>query len=70
MIGDKCAPINEIKRREILLKNTKAKRAGRNFAFPETITILMIMALVLLVPSSGPVGNYSDMLSQPTPRLS
>lgn len=49
------------------MKNTKAKRPERRFAFPETITILLVMALVLLVPSSGPVENYSDMLSQPTP---
>lgn len=42
----------------------KKKKA---FRFPAVLVLLAVAALVLLAPSSGPVGNVSDLLSDPTP---
>jgi len=45
------------------LKHTRRK----TFRFPALLTLLAVAALVLLVPSSGPKANVSDMLSTPSP---
>jgi len=46
-------------------KNSRHAKAQRRFDFPAPLTLLLIAVLVLLVPSSGPVANISDMLAQP-----